>query len=375
MKKILSVLLALVLTLGLCVTASAEGTASAFAQDAYATVLTASDFQRYDNSAYERFDKILNLAKSDGMPEPDSLLIGGDYTMFLYDNAVPGIAKIRGAYLDAYPGVDPASAVFCQGNHDNPKKELTETGFYNMGAYCLYVINEDDFPWKQSKHTPDGVQALAKDVERCLDGMIASGDHRPVIVLTHVPLHHTYRNSYGDNMYAAYLFDVLNEKGKALDIVFAFGHNHSGGYDDYIGGAVNFMQPGDTIRIPMTDKTGENCYTEQTLHFTYTNCGYVGFSDNAVSDTSTDTLTMGVLQLTPDTLHFIKYSEQGVYRVYDVRRVHGDSTVTEPEYPAMVDNCFCHSEKPIVKALWNVYAFFCKLLSVNRYCVCGAHHF
>ena len=264
--------------------------------------------------------------------------------------------------------------------HQRVQTERARTALETAGvpaAFASLLVGADDrdTDTRTEQFCADYQAALAKDVERCLDGMIAGGDHRPVIVLTHVPLHHTYRNSYGDNMYAAYLFDVLNEKGKALDIVFAFGHNHSGGYDDYIGGAVNFMQPGDTIRIPMTDKTGENCYTEQTLHFTYTNCGYVGFSDNAVSDTSTNTLTMGVLQLTPDTLHFIKYSEQGVYRVYDVRRVHGDSTVTEPEYPAMVDNCFCHSEKPIVKALWNVYAFFCKLLSVNRYCVCGAHHF
>lgn len=372
MKKILSLVLALALSLGLCVTASAEST---FAEDAYATVLTASDFQRYNvNEAYDRFAGILNKAKSDGMPDPDSLLIGGDYTMFLYDNAVPGIAKIRGAYLDAFPQADPASAVFCQGNHDNPKKELTKTGFYNMGAYCLYVINEDDFPWKQSKQSPDGVQALAQDVEKSLDGMIAQGDQRPVIVLTHVPLHHTNRNGYGDNMYAAYLFDVLNEKAKTLDIIFTFGHNHSGTYDDYIGGAVNFLKPGDTIRVPMADKTGEDCYTEQTLRFTYTNCGYVGFSDNTVSETSTNTLTVGVIQFTPDTLRFIKYSEQGVYRVYDVQRVHAGTAVSAPEYPALYDNCPCHSTNPVVKALWNVYVFFCKLFSLNRYCVCGAHH-
>lgn len=374
MKKVLSLLIALTLALGLCVTAFA-GDASPFAEDAYATVLSASDFQRYNvNEAYNRFGSILNKAKGDGLPEPDSVLIGGDYTMFLYDNAVPGIAKIRGAVLDTFPGVNPASVVCCQGNHDNSKKELVQTGFYDMGSYCLYAINEDDFPWKQSEHKPDGVKAIARDLEQSLDGMLEKDDRRPVIVVTHVPLHHTVRNGYGDNMYASYLFDVLNEKGKQLDIIFMFGHNHSGTYDDYIGGAVNFMAPGETIRVPLADKKGESCYSEQTLRFTYTNCGYVGFSDNAVSDTSTDTLTVGMIQFTPDTLHFVKYGEQGVYRVYDVRRVCPGSAVREAQYPELVDNCPCHSGNPVVRALYNVFTFFCKLFGLNRYCVCGAHH-
>lgn len=374
MKKLLSFLLAITLVLGLCVTAFA-GDASPFAKDAYATVLAASDFQRYNvNEAYNRFGNILNKAKGEGLPEPDSVLIGGDYTMFLYDNAVPGIAKIRGAVLDTFPGVNPASVVCCQGNHDNPKKEFVQTGFYDMGSYCLYAINEDDFPWKQSEHKPDGVKAIAEDLEQSLDGMLKKDDRRPVIVVTHVPLHHTVRNGYGDNMYASYLFDVLNEKGKQLDIIFMFGHNHSGTYDDYIGGAVNFMAPGETIRVPLADKKGENCYSEQTLRFTYTNCGYVGFSDNAVSDTSTDTLTVGMIQFTPDTLHFVKYGEQGVYRVYDVRRVCPGSAVGEAQYPELVDNCPCHSENPVVRELYTVFTFFCKLFRLNRYCVCGAHH-
>lgn len=372
-KRITSAVMALIFVLSLAVTSSAKE--EIFDSNAYATIITASDFQHLGNDAYDRFGNILNIAIKDGMPTADSMLVGGDYTMLLFDNAVPGISKIRKTYLDAFPNNDPASVVCIQGNHDNPKDEFAETGFYNMGKYCLYVINENDFQWKQSMRKSDKVQAVAADIEKNLDAMIANGDKRPVIVMTHVPLHHTGRNNYGDNMYASYIFNVLNEKGKKLDIVFIFGHNHSSEYDDYIGGSVNYMAPGDKIRIPFPNEKGENCYTEETLNFTYTNCGYIGYSKNTQTDTSTDTLTLGFIQFTKDKLRFIKYSEDGVYSVNEVARINKNTQTKAPEYPALDDNCLCHTENPVLKIVWNVYIFFCKLFNVNASCTCGKNHY
>lgn len=373
MKKTLSVILAAVMIFSLALTGFAK--TETFSSDAYATIITASDFQHSGTEAYDRFGKILGIAREDGMPTADSMLVGGDYTMILFDNAVPGISRIRKTYLDAFPENDPASVVCIQGNHDNKKAEFAETGFYDMGTYCLYVINENDFPWKQSMRKDDGVKAVAADIEKNLDKMIKAGDRRPVIVMTHVPLHHTGRNSYGDNMYASYIFNVLNEKGKALDIVFIFGHNHSSSYDDYIGGSVNYMAPGDKIRIPFPDEKGENCYSEETLNFTYTNCGYIGYSDNHKTETSTDILTLGFIQITPEKLRFIKYSEDGVYAVNEISRVNNDSAVKAPAYPALDDTCLCHTDKPVLKLLWNVFMFFCRLFKTNATCVCGEAHY
>lgn len=374
MKKIISVLLIAVLMLSLCVTGFAEDR-KAFDSSAYATIITASDFQHSGNEAYDRFGKILDLAVADGMPTADSMLVGGDYTMLLFDNAVPGISKIRRTYLDAFPENDPASVVCIQGNHDNTKDEFAETGFYNMGTYCLYVINENDFPWKQSSRKDDGVKAVAEDIEKNLDAMIAAGDKRPVIVMTHVPLHHTGRNNYGDNMYASYIFNVLNEKGKKLDIIFIFGHNHSSAYDDYIGGSVNYMAPGDTIRVPFPDKKGENCYSEETLNFTYTNCGYIGYSDNHVYETSTNVLTLGFIQFTADKIRFIKYSEEGVYSVNEINKINKGTASAAPEYPEVDDSCLCHTENPVLQILWKVYIFLCRIFNANRFCVCGEYHY
>lgn len=373
-KRVISVVLALITAISCVLMGTAENK-TVFADGAYATIVTASDFQRYDLSAYNRFGKILNLAKNDGMPTPDALLIGGDYTMVLLDDAVPGISRIRNTLLSAYPEADPRSVICIQGNHDNPKEEFTETGFYNMGAFCLYVINEDDFPWKQHNHSDKGVKAVAKDIEACLNQMIESGDKRPVIVLTHVPLHHTDRNKYGDNMYASYIFNVLNEKAKQLDIVFLFGHNHSNDCDDYIGGSVNFMAPGEKIRIPLPDKRGEDCYTEETLNFTYTNCGYMGYSNNSKTETSTDALTMGTIQLTNDTLRFVRYSENGVYSINEVGKVNRNEYVSNPEFPELDDKCICHSENPFLKFVWKIWTFMCRITGLNHYCTCGKAHY
>ena len=51
----------------------------------------------------------------------------------------------------------------------------------------------------------------------------------------------------GDNLYSSYLFDVINTAAEDLDIVYLYGHNHSKGWDNYIGGSRVFKRPGDTI--------------------------------------------------------------------------------------------------------------------------------
>ena len=319
MKKLLSIVLCALLLAGLCLPGMAAGR---FDDGAYASVLTGSDFQAYGAEAYERFGKLLTLMKNDGLETPDSMLVGGDYTKLLFDYAVPGISQIRDQLVSAYPDADPERVVCIQGNHDNPASGFTKTGFYDMGVYTLYVINEDDFPWLQGLRpgVELHVKKVAADIEKRLNALIDAGDTRPVLVMTHLPLHHTSRVLYSDNLYASYIFSVLNAAGKTLDIVFLFGHQHSGDYDDYIGGAVNFLAPGDTIRVPKTGLPGESAYTEETLTFTYTNCGYIGYSNNTVSDTSTNALTLGVIRFTDDEIKVIKYAENGFFRENSVAR-------------------------------------------------------
>lgn len=310
--------------------------AGTFDDGAYATVVTGSDFQGRATDAYDRFGRILGLMKADGMETPHSMLMGGDFTRLLLDDANPGIMLIRNTMTSVYPDFNEESVVCIQGNHDNPAAGFTATGFYDMGAYCLYAINEDSFPWQQNlKIWADKlVASVAADLKSNLDSMISKGDLRPVIVMTHVPLHHTTRQSGGDNKYASYIFDVLNEAGKTLDIVFIFGHNHSDEYDDYIGGAVNFMTCGDTIRIPDAQNTSETVYNEYTLNFTYTNCGYVGYSNNSDNEISTSTLTAGAIRFCENTIRFVKYSEDGLFRQYEITKKNPGTATSEAQATA-----------------------------------------
>ena len=340
---------------------------SAFKDDAYVNIVTFSDCQQYGIGAYNNFGKVLGVMKNDGMPQPDSLLMGGDYTMVLADYATPGMIQLREHYTNVYPQGDPDDIICIQGNHDQKVAGFYPTGMYDMGTYSLFVMNEDDFPWKQSKQSrKEGiVKDTAELLETSLDSILSSGDKRPVIVLTHVPLHHTTRNSAGDNMYSSYIFSILNKAAQKLDIIYLFGHNHSDDHDDYIGGSVNFMAPGDKIRIPLPDKTGEDCYTEETLNFTYTNCGYIGYSDNNVTETSTNVLTLGAIRFFADKIVILKYTEEGLFRQDTVKRVNRASisdmkTPTEAKDMQRNDPSFWNFELtiwvPIIRSIMSVFS-------------------
>ena len=363
LMKLLSVTLAI--TMLLCLSLPA-GAASAFDDDAYASIVTGSDFQYSHDAAYDRFANVLSLMKADGLETPHSMLVGGDYTRMLFDDAAPGIARIKDDMTGIYPDMDENDVICIQGNHDNPSAGFTKTGFHDMGAYCLYSINEDDFPWLQYlKPTMKAkIKKLAADIESKLNAMIDSGDTRPAIVLTHVPLHHTDRAYGGDNKYASYIFDVLNEAGKKLDVIFLFGHNHSDPYDDYIGGSVNFLQAGDEIRIPDPNKLSKTEYISRTLNFTYLNCGYIGYSGNTVSDTSTNVLTIGCIRLGSDHIRFIKYSEDGLYSVKEVARITSGGDGTASESSSFRNAALWN----IIRNLFNKFAFLMKFFfAINLY--------
>ena len=214
MKKYTKSVLSLLLALALLFTAGYAALAAdaVFTADAAFTVLTGSDFQDLGTKAYDRFGRVLSLMKEDGMPTPDSMLVGGDYTKVLFDDAVPGVSQIRSNLIAVYPDADPDSVVCIQGNHDNTSPVFAKTGFYDMGNYNLYVINENDYPWKQwlRPGMEDHVKGVAEDIKSHTDALIEAGDLRPVLVMTHLPLHHTDRSLYADNKYASYIFNVLN---------------------------------------------------------------------------------------------------------------------------------------------------------------------
>ena len=110
---------------------------------------------------------------------------------------------------------------------------------------------------------------------------------------------------------------------------------------------MKFFAPGDTVRIPKAEKRGTDNYSEETLNFTYTNCGYIGYSKNNETETSTNALTLGAVRFFEDRFVFLKYSEDGLIREDTVRRIH-TATEEEMQQAANTDNMVRNNE-----AIWN----------------------
>ena len=303
-----------------------------------ATLFFASDYQPepgFDAPA-DTLRGLLAAAKTDGK-NIDKVVICGDYTndAILHDYQLSpdeSIAEIRGIAGAECPGVKAEDILFVQGNHDKLTEQITPTGLYEYDDYLIYVLNtEEDFPWKQGKK--DGCLAKVRKssaaMKECFDKLIENGETRPVFIAGHVPLHFTARTSSkhttGDNLYSSLIFDVVNDAAESLDIVYLFGHNHSKGWDCYMGGSSVYKVKGDTILIPLYNEyvVDTDEYAEETLNFTYLNAGYTGYYMNCAPAQYTnggegyhaadESLTGTVVEVYEDRIVVTRYDTEGVH--------------------------------------------------------------
>ena len=303
-----------------------------------ATVFFASDYQEetgFDAPA-DTLRGLMKAAKADGK-DIDKAVICGDYTndAVLHDYQLSpddSIAEIKEIVKAECPAAGPEGILFVQGNHDKLTDQITPTGLYEYDDYLIYILNtEEDFPWKQGKKSGclEKVRRSSAAMKECFDTLIENGETRPVFIAGHVPLHFSARTSSkhttGDNLYSSLIFDVVNEAAESLDIVYLYGHNHSKGWDCYMGGSSVFKAKGDTILIPLYNEyvmdTDE--YAEETLHFTYLNAGYTGYYMNCAPAQYTnggegyhaadETLTGTVFEIYPDRIIATRYDTEGVH--------------------------------------------------------------
>ena len=302
-----------------------------------AVIFAASDYQA-DASFAEPEDTLrglLGAAQADGT-EPEAAILCGDYTNDpkLHDYQLSpedSIDEISEVIDEEAPSVKDENTIFIQGNHDRLTESIAESGLHEYGDYLVYVLNtENDFPWKQGKTAGclDKVKTSSKAMKKCFDGLIANGETRPVIIAGHVPLHYTARtssrHSTGDNLYSRLIFDVVNNAAKDLDIVYLFGHNHSKGWDCYMGGSSVYKAPGDTLLLPEFDETRITTdeFTVKTLNFTYMNAGYTGYYMNCAPDeygsypdppyrAADETLTCSIISIYDDRIEIARYDESG----------------------------------------------------------------
>ena len=192
------------------------------------------------------------------------------------------------------------------GNNDDPD-----------GKYGVFAIHEDDFMWLQGVGTSNGnsnikddedqVKATAANLKAYLDEKIENEFDKQILIVSHLPLHFSNRAGSGDGQYGKYIYDELDSAAKkGLNIYFLFGHNHSSGYDDYLGAASIYLKPGDEILIP----TGRWSYSAESLAFTYLNAGYVGYysTGNKVDKSK----SMVVYEIYDNRAEISRYSTSGL---------------------------------------------------------------
>lgn len=292
--------------------------AEAWEREETVYVLAGSDFQPADDNpatGAKQVSTILRKIYDAGYTRMDGFLFAGDYDYSSVNAMESSVGKqaLQEAVQAVY-GTD-MREVYVQGNHD-PLPLLTNgilspEGANDTESYGVFVIHEKDYMW--GNDDPETIRAAANSLRSYLDKKIAENYQKPVFVVSHLPLHYSMRTYYdGDCSYANYIFDVLNEAGaRGLSIIYMFGHNHSHGWDDYLGGASIYLEPGDEILIAQGSKTD---FSEETLAFTYMNTGYVGCYSDMGSGVDR-ALTMTVFEIKGRHVLVSRYSASGLHNL------------------------------------------------------------
>ena len=163
----------------------------------------------------------------------------------------------------------------------------------------------------------NGAQTSAADLTAYFNEKIESGwGNKPIFVISHLPLHYNYRTIKDKGASTAkYLVDALNAGADAgLNIIFLFGHNHSGGYDDYLGGAAIYVPKGESILVADLANY-KNAPIETELRFTYLNSGYVAYYNNMENGADTAlTMTTFRIQENGDVI-ITRYDKNGEHNL------------------------------------------------------------
>ncbi|MCQ2448898.1 MAG: dockerin type I repeat-containing protein [Clostridia bacterium] len=349
-KRFLSRVAAVLLTLAMVVTMFPIGAFAAEDAAQPIVVIACSDFQSPsgDAASAANVSAILTKIKQD-YPTADGFICCGDYS---YSLPTPNIANSVAALRNTVEGVygTGLAEVLIQGNHDQQTPSaangLSVSGAHDTADYGVFVINEDDYQWKSATDQPMSetvIKQTAANLKAYMDAKVDEGYTKPIFVASHVPLHYSVRTEAdGDGKYGRYLFDVLNNAGaNGLNIVFLFGHNHSNGWDNYMGGAATFYTKGQSINVAAYGS--QTNYTAEALNFTYMNAGFIGYYvDNEAGSTNTsgvdDTLTMSVFEITDNTLTVKRYDANGIHNLKSagVKNVKRPTTATNSQLDTTV---------------------------------------
>ena len=285
-----------------------------FADTPITRVFAASDYQAKtgDTEGEQILGSIIDAMINDGHTAVDGALYAGDYDYNMPSDTSHGIISIKNVFNSKWPSLSEDNMVFVKGNHDPASTPgITSSGANDAENYGVFVINESDYMWYNSDKGT--VQKTANNLKNYLDDKLVEGYSKPIFVVSHLPLHYSMRTrNDGDTQYANLLFDVLNEAGAdGLNIIFLFGHDHSNGWDDYLGGSCIYLAKGDSINIAQSSRTE---WKTETLNFTYMNPGYTGYY-NVVNSGAENTLTSTMFTIYENRVEINRYSASGKYNL------------------------------------------------------------
>ncbi|MBQ7888154.1 MAG: metallophosphoesterase family protein [Erysipelotrichaceae bacterium] len=269
-------------------------------------VLVAGSDYQFDGSidaAERQVSHLLKSLQSSGIHHVDAFFFCGDYevTGLNTNESIDSLKRVVRKFDSE------SQMIFVQGNHDNG--DSFSSNVYDTEDYGAYVIHEDMYPF--CGDDINLVNKTAADLSKYLHNKIIHDSSKPVFIFSHLPLHYTMRTFYdADVQYGSLIVDVINEAAShGLNVYYLYGHNHSNGYDDYLGGAAVYMKPGDTIYVSeLTDP--QLPAVKKTLNFTYFNAGYLlGYSSmNKEVDNSA---TMSVILIHGSKVSIERYDQNG----------------------------------------------------------------
>lgn len=274
------------------------------------TIIAGSDFQAATvEYGKDYFRTILGAMQADEIKRIDAAFLCGDMTPLRDDREASneGADAVMSVLNDVY-GLTQENCVFVLGNHDDDGFDAAlPSGGYEEDNYSYFVLNETDYGCDKLE---DPVKFIADSLAAWLNEKSEKGYTSPIFILSHVPLHQSGRN---DTRFSAYIIDVLNTAAdRGLNLFFLFGHNHSAGYDDYLGGSCVLLPSGSVI--PVADAGGfakEHYHTKQ-INFTYLNAGYIGY---VASDERDSTISSVVITVYRNRVEFRRYSPNGLCRM------------------------------------------------------------
>ena len=341
-KKLLqfmSAFLAIVMILGVMpLSVFADGISDALAvanEEGPIVVIAGSDFQSPDGHGQSsaNVSSILTSIRQK-YSSAYGFLFAGDYD-YSYDSSELGKNTLKQTVENGGFGVQ--DYVFAQGNHD--PEELIENGVLSASGnndtphYGVFVINERDYMRYNDDEAK--VTSTAAALDEYLTAKASEGYKKPIFVVSHLPLHYsmrTYRE--GDARYANKLMTVLNNHASAgLNIIYLYGHDHSNGWDDYLGGSSVFLRPGNILLVSDGTQDGFDRYF---LKFTYMNAGFTGYYEDMESGADT-ALTMTSFAIYEDRVEINRFDQNGAHKLkskgyygagYDLEEV--ENTMYDP---------------------------------------------